>query len=77
MKIVRNSDYYNPQIEYTSRCPKYNADATVTVCYSAKKSCKTDIQPTYSMTGKKCSLWDGESVFPCVECPIIPKDKFF
>ncbi len=75
MKIVRNADYYNPQIEYTVKCPKYNVAATVTVLYSAKQSCKTDLQPTYSESGKKCSLWDNKNIFPCIECPIIPKDK--
>ena len=75
MKITHNSDYYNPQIKYNGVCPKYKRNATVTVGYTAKKGCKTDIQPTYDFLGIKCSLWDNKTIFPCVDCPLVPNEK--
>ena len=69
---IRNSDYLNPQKQYTVKCPKYSKDATVTICYRATQICKTDIQPTPIKLGMKCSLWDEQSSV-CPECSAMLK----
>lgn len=77
MKISHNSDYYNLQIEDTVKCPKYNIDATITTIYTAEQLCKTDIQPTRTKKNYKCSLWGVKTTFPCIDCPVAPKDEVF
>lgn len=52
MKIVRNSDYYQPKEQYNVKCSKYNKDATITIFYRSVQMCKTDIQLTPVESGK-------------------------
>lgn len=68
MKIVRNSDYYQPKEQYNVKCSKYNKNATITIYYHSVQMCKTDIQLTPIESGRKCSLRD-ENNLVCPECP--------
>ena len=67
MKIVRNSDYYQPKEQYNVKCSKYNKDAAITIFYRSVEMCKTDIQLTAVELGIKCSLWD-ENKPACPQC---------
>ncbi len=68
MKITHNSDYYQRMEQYSVRCPKYNKEATITVFYRSTKLCRTDIQLTPIVSGRKCSLWDENHPI-CPDCP--------
>ena len=72
MKIVHNTNYYNPNEEYPVKCLKYKKDATVTIFYRSTQLCKTDIQLTPIKSRWKCSLWEND-IFPCIECPYLQK----
>lgn len=72
MKIVRNSDYYQPKEQYRVKCSKYNKDATINIFYRSVQMCKTDIQLTPVESGRKCSLWDENNPV-CPECPHLKK----
>lgn len=72
MKIVRNSDYYQPKKQYSVKCLKYKKDATITIVYHSKQLSKTDIQLEPVVLGRKCSLWEENNSI-CPECPYLSK----
>ena len=76
-KVINNSQPVFRDVPFVGTCPLHGKDAIVTVGYSGKQMCKTDLQKTYSEYGRRCNLLmevEGVSIAPCIEnCPLVTK----
>ena len=76
-KIINNSEPDFKENQFEGKCPKYCKEVKVTVRYSGRKTCKTDLQKSYTEVGRKCSLLveTEKSLFAlCMEnCPLVRK----
>lgn len=76
-KIVNNSEPDFKEEKFVGECPMYRKDAMITVFFTGRKMCKTDLQKTYSESGRKCDLLleaEGVSFTSCMEsCPLVTK----
>lgn len=71
-KIVRNDQPPYKEISNTGECPRFHKQAKVTGGYYGRKWAKTDLQPTYSLSGYSCTLESG--LCPLAnQCPLMPE----
>lgn len=79
-KITKNSEPDFREDSFCGKCPRFEKEAIVTVYYSGRKQCKTDLSKTYYKRGMRCSLLDGISPSKfdsCMEtCYLVP-EKYF
>ena len=70
-KIANNSQPNTRDDTYPGICPFQKKQAVVTVHTTCKLLCKTDLQKTYTDSGRRCSLLDGKWDSCLDSCPLV------
>lgn len=73
-KMIRNDQPSHKEVSYSGECLRFRKKATVTGRYYGRKIAKTDIQPTYTLSGYRYTLLGENSLCPCEsQCPLMPE----
>ena len=75
---VRNKDYSSRDTYYQGKCSRFHESATLSIHFSGKQGCKSDLQPTFIPHLKECSLLkekNDKDTTCMLSCPIFEAYK--